>query len=231
MWLDLQCKYLQSLPATLWQSNCEWLLAACRLVVAQPEALNPGRGEAVTSDPSEAGPCHGLVCHPAPWLYWGLTSLHRLPSRPTAATWWSANWILNQLRDQEGGNDSITATFISIRLNHSNLQTLDCDLAPDKEIISVKSRTEILIRTEIRRNLAGGNSQRGAGRLEEWEKCLNHLLMSLLEPNRSEIQKVCKLFKATLKEQFTPKLEFSHYIVAHALMESRVKQNSVAAFS
>lgn len=55
--------------------------------------------------------------------------------------------------------------------------------------------------------------------------------MSLLEPNHSEIQKVCKLFKATLKEQFTPKLECSHYIVAHALMESRVKQNSVAAFS
>lgn len=56
--------------------------------------------------------------------------------------------------------------------------------------------------------------------------------MSLLEPNHSEIQKVCKLYKATLKEQFTPKLEFSHYIVAHALMESWVKQkNSVAAFS
>ena len=66
----------------------------------------------------------------------------RLPSRPTAATWWSANWILNQLRDQEGGNDSITATLIPIRLNHSNLKTLDCDLAPDKEIISVKSCTE-----------------------------------------------------------------------------------------
>lgn len=223
MWLDLQRKYLQSLPT--WVISCS---------VQAGGGMTTG-SECRTGWSRYLWPLWSRAASPSTLIILRADLSARLPCRPTAATWWSANWILNQLRDQEGGRERLdNATSISITLNYSNLKTRDCDLVPDKEMISVnkdwlidwsvKSRAEILTRTEIRCSLPGREFTEG-------RRSERNVSIRPQSPLNVSIRAWWwRNTESQFKGAVHPKLEFSRYIVTHTLMENRVKQNSVAAF-